>query len=256
MQILALHGFTGRGSDFTTFTELIGGEWRCPDLPGHGPDPQLECSPDATIDFVERKRSAIYSPLPTPKNILLGYSLGGRAALQHAVAYPEVWDALILISPNPGIEDPAERAARRSADEVLAQRIELNGAPAFIEFWKETPMIRSQKNINPEARSSMAAARQAHTTEGLAASLRQFGQGTCPNLWPELNRLSMPLLLISGEKDHKYTQIAKRMVPQLSTPNSPLLTHAVIDNVSHMPHLEAPDSTAEVVRHFLNTLLV
>ena len=131
------------------FAELIGGEWHCPDLPGHGPDPQLDCTPVATVEFLERELTTIYSPLPTPKNILLGYSLGARAALQHAVAYPEVWDALILISPNPGIEDPAERAARRSADEVLAQRIERHGALAFIEFWKETQMIRSQKTSIP-----------------------------------------------------------------------------------------------------------
>ena len=255
MQFLALHGFTGRWSDFKTFAELIGGEWHCPDLPGHGPDPQLDCTPVATVEFLERELTTIYSPLPTPKNILLGYSLGARAALQHAVAYPEVWDALILISPNPGIEDPAERAARRSADEVLAQRIERHGALAFIEFWKETPMIRSQKNIYPEVRARMAATRKAHTTEGLAASLRQFGQGTCPNLWPELNRLSMPLLIISGEKNHKYTQIAKRMAPPRRTPDSPLHTHTVINSVGHMPNLEAPDATAEVIHQFLNTNL-
>ena len=255
MQFLALHGFTGRGSDFKTFAELIGGEWHCPDLPGHGPDPQLDCTPVATIEFLERELATSYSPLPTSKNILIGYSLGGRAALQHAVAYPEVWDALILIIPNPGIEDPAERAARRSADEALAQRIERHGALAFIEFWKETPMIRSQKNIYPEVCARMAATRQAHTTEGLAASLRQFGQGTCPNLWPELNRLNMPLFIISGEKDHKYTEIAKRIVNARCTPKSPVHTHTAINNVGHMPQLEAPEVTAKVIRQFLNTNL-
>jgi 2-succinyl-6-hydroxy-2,4-cyclohexadiene-1-carboxylate synthase len=257
MHILALHGFTGRGTDFAPFAERVGSEWHCPDLPGHGPDPRLDCTPEATLGFVEAERATCHSQRSTfsvqrstfsvqGPRVLLGYSMGARAALQHAVAHPAAWDALILISPHPGIEDPAERAARRASDETLADRIERGGVAAFLEFWQQTPMIRSQRQIHPDWRKAMQTARAGHSARGLAASLRQFGQGACPHLWPEWSRLALPTLLITGQNDRKYTDVAIRMSSQRAASDVPSPIHVAIDDVHHMPHLEAPEASAEV----------
>ncbi len=173
--------------------------------------------------------------------------MGARAALLHATAHPELWDALILISPNPGIEDAAERAARRKSDESLALRIEREGIPAFLEFWQNTPIIRSQQNIRPDWLHTMQASRLCHTAPGLTASLRQFGQGSCPNLWPELSKLTMPVLCITGAVDEKYGAIAAHIQARL-----PHATHHVIPAAGHMPHLEAPDPTAAAIRKFVD----
>ncbi len=265
MQILALHGFTGRGSDFAPFAELVGGDWHYPDLPGHGPDPDLDCTPEATVDFVERERTNYFQrnkAKPDPSSdlcpltsVLLGYSLGARAALQHAIVHPEAWDALILISPNPGIENPAERADRRATDAKLADRIERDGAAPFIEFWQQTPMIRSQQSIRHDWRAQMQIARESHTAEGLATSLRQFGQGSCPNLWPELNTLTMPLCLVTGEQDRKYADIAQKMHNTLSRRHEMKADQfSIVPAVGHMPHLEAPEATARIVRQFIESI--
>jgi 2-succinyl-6-hydroxy-2,4-cyclohexadiene-1-carboxylate synthase len=240
--ILALHGFTGAGADFAPFADLCGGTWHCPDLPGHGSDPQLDCAPDATVAFI---RSQISSLRPRP-SILLGYSMGARAALQHAVRYPDIWDALILISPNPGIEDAAERAERRAVDEKLARRIENEGVDAFIDFWQNTPMIRSQKKIRLDWWKQMHANRLIHTAEGLTNSLRHFGQGQCPNLWPNLTNLTMPVLLLTGADDAKYTRLAQRMFGQL--PNA---MQSAVEGFGHMPHLEGPEICADILDKFL-----
>lgn len=250
MRILALHGFTGCGDDFTEFSPLCHSvdTWHCPNLPGHGPEPSLNCTPEATLRFVEAERSTSNAQHSTP-NILLGYSMGARAALQHACKYPDAWDALILISPNPGIEDNVTRAERRSVDEKLAQRIERKGVDDFIKFWQSTPMIRSQKNIRPDWCDAMQANRQQHTATGLATSLRQFGQGHCPNLWPELDKLAMPTLLVTGSEDLKYTRIAERMFARL-----PYSVIEVIDGIGHMPHLEGPETCADAINDFLNDL--
>lgn len=250
MRILTLHGFTGVGSDFAPLAELCTGSWHYPNLPGHGPNPSLDCSPEATVRFVEAERTNFNVQHSTPK-ILLGYSMGARAALHHVIENPDHWDALILISPNPGIENEDERAERRAVDEKLAQRIENEGTDAFIEFWQNTPMIRSQKNIRPGWREVMQANRKLHTPEGLATSLRQFGQGNCPNLWPELSKLKLPILLVTGSEDLKYTAIAERMANELSTFHAQPTTHAIIDGVSHMPHLEDPAKTVEFVEEFI-----
>lgn len=241
MGILALHGFTGVGDDFTPFAQLYGGTWNTPNLPGHGPHPQLDCSPDANIRFIQSQAAGLH-PLPS---ILLGYSMGARAALLHAYEYPDRWKALILISPNPGIKNEEDRAVRREVDEKLAQRIEQDGAAAFIEFWQNTPMIRSQKKIRPEWRQAMQANRAKHTGKGLATSLREFGQGSCPNLWPELHKLRMPVLLITGEEDLKYSAIAEEM--QAVLPNC--MWNSVAGS-GHAPHLEHPKTCVEAISGF------
>ena len=248
MSILALHGFTGCGADFAPLAQEVGGEWHCPALPGHGPESQIDCSPQGTVDCINKVITHHQSPATTQK-ILLGYSMGARAALLHAAYYPEVWDALILISANPGIEDETERASRRIADAELADSIERLGMQAFLEFWQETPLIRSQKNIAGDLQASMQANRLKNTSIGLAKSLCQFGQGNAPNLWPELAKLTMPALLITGEKDTKYTNIAQRMQAVL-----PHASHFTVSDASHMPHLEQCDPVKMAIHTFLADL--
>jgi len=244
MSILALHGFTGCGADFLPLAQQVGGEWHCPELPGHGPGSQLDCSPQGTVDYINKVLTH-HQPSDTTQKILLGYSMGARAALLHAAYHPEVWDTLILISGNPGIEDETERANRRIADAELADSIERLGMQAFLEFWQETPLIRSQKHITGNLRASMQANRLKNTSIGLAKSLRQFGQGDAPNLWPELGKLTVPALLITGEKDTKYTNIAQRM--QAVLPHASRIT---IPNASHMPHLEQSDLVIKAIHTF------
>lgn len=261
-KLLALHGFTGLGTDFKPFSELVKGvTWHCPNMPGHGPKPLTDCSPEAVLDFIQTETRALQPPAsaiqpqasgfrPQPsalRKVLLGYSMGARAALLHAVSYPQAWDRLILISPNPGIEDETARAQRRLTDERLAARIERHGVAAFLEFWQNTPLIRIQKTIRSDWLEPMQAQRQTHQTTGLAASLRMFGQGHCPNLWPRLEGLTMPVLLITGRKDPAYTEIARRMTGKL--PNAKWVE---IEDAGHMPHLESPTQCAAEIQQFLS----
>lgn len=175
--------------------------------------------------------------------------MGARAALLHAVKYPDFWDALILISGTSGIESDVERANRKQQDDSLADRILHNGVDAFLSYWQQTPLIRSQQNVLPEWREKMQASRSQHTAEGLAASLREFGQGSYPNLLTQLHTLYCPVLLITGKEDDKYCTRSERMVKQL--PNA---QWKVIPKVGHAPHLEAPDSTATLISTFRNAL--
>ena len=245
MFILALHGFTGCGADFAPLARTIGGEWHCPELPGHVRESKLDCSPKGTVDCIN-KVLINHRLAATTQKILLGYSMGARAALLHATHHPDVWNALILISANPGIEKEINRSNRRIADAKLADSIERLGMKVFLEFWQETPLIRSQKDIPSDQQALMKANRLKNTSAGLAKSLRQFGQGSAPNLWPEIGKLAMPALLITGEKDTKYTNIAQRM--QKVLPNA---SHVSILNTSHMPHLEQSDSVEKAIKAFI-----
>lgn len=241
MEILALHGFTGCGDDFAPLAALSPFRWHCPDLPGHGQMHAAKCTPDAIADWVNTEAHSIQSP-----KILLGYSMGARAALLHAVQHPKMWAALILISGNPGIEDEITRQKRQASDQALAAKIESEGVRAFIDFWQQQALIQSQANIQPEWRSAMRGNRLKHTPAGLVSSICDFGQGQFPNLWPKLKQLKMPILLITGTNDTKYTDISTRIAQHL-----PATEQISIQNTGHSPHFEAPSQTLEILDSFI-----
>ncbi|MGB0272588.1 MAG: alpha/beta fold hydrolase [Opitutales bacterium] len=248
--VLALHGFTGCGEDFDGFSPLCHSldHWHCPNLPGHGAQQShlpIQCDPAATLQHLE---ATLTDCTPTP-DFLIGYSMGARASLQFALTNPARWKALILISPNPGIQQASQRERRRILDNALAERIEREGVPAFIQYWQETPLIQSQQKIAAEHRARMQANRVQHCVRGLAASLREFGQGSCPNLQARLSQLTMPILILTGANDPQYTKIGTKMADHL-----PSAKHITIEGAGHMPHLEAPSASATAVDQFIETV--
>jgi 2-succinyl-5-enolpyruvyl-6-hydroxy-3-cyclohexene-1-carboxylate synthase/2-succinyl-6-hydroxy-2,4-cyclohexadiene-1-carboxylate synthase len=247
--VLALHGFTGGGADFAPLAlALPEWTWRTPNLPGHAPDPAVpgapgdDCHPAACIQYLD-------TISPTPPGVpavLLGYSLGGRLALRHALAHPGRWAALVLIATSPGLADPRERAVRQTEDERLAAEILAHGVPTFLEQWQRRPLIATQSRIPANWRNTMQARRLRLRAAGLAASLRQFGQGAVPPVWDRLPELRLPVLLVAGAEDPAYVALAKAMRDQL--PSADLL---IVPNAGHMAHLENLPAFVQGLRRFL-----
>src|SRR6185503_14272 len=128
-----------------------------------------------------------------------GYSMGGRIALHTALTLgPEIVTRLVLVGASPGLADPAERAARRAADDALAARIETLDIEAFAREWGAQPLFAGQ----PERVAAAAHAdRLRNTPAGLAGALRGLGTGVMQPLWDRLPELSIPVTLIVGARD-------------------------------------------------------
>ena len=174
--------------------------------------------------------------------LVLGYSMGGRVALHLALAAPERVRALVLESASPGIVNLTERAARRAADEALAARIERDGLDAFVRYWEALPLFAAQARLLEEARARQRTQRLASNPHGLANSLRGAGAGAQDSLWDRLDRLPMPVLLVTGTLDARYQGIATEMASHL-----PHAQHASIPNAGHTPHLEQPEAFSATV---------
>jgi 2-succinyl-6-hydroxy-2,4-cyclohexadiene-1-carboxylate synthase len=172
----------------------------------------------------------------------LGYSMGGRFLLHLALANPELVERLVLVGATAGIDDAAERAARREQDEAMAQRVERDGVEAFVAAWLDQPLFAG---LGPDVRFEDA--RAENTVEGLAESLRQAGTGAQDPLWDRLHRLDMPALVVTGALDAKFTALGRRLVESIG-PNAEL---AVIPGAGHAAHLERPDEFLRVLRGFL-----
>lgn len=246
--LVLLHGFTGSRTTWQQLTAALGHHYTCviPDHVGHG----LSGAPPAVDryrmrrvvdDLAEVLRASGYE-----RAAWLGYSMGGRTALQVAVHRPEIVSALILEGASPGIADANERAERIAADEALAARIEAEGVDWFADYWGALPMWDTQTSLHPVIRVALRQQRLAQRAVGLANSLRGMGAGAQEPVWDRLDEVRMPVQLIAGALDEKYAGIAREMA--LALPNA---TIELIEDAGHAAHLEQADAFATVVLDFL-----
>jgi 2-succinyl-6-hydroxy-2,4-cyclohexadiene-1-carboxylate synthase len=229
--VLLLHGFTNTGASWDPVVAALGERYRAlaPDIRGHGSASETR---PVTLDAVIADLAA----LAPHRFTVAGYSQGGRIALHAALALPERVERMVLIGASPGIADPAERAARRAADEALAGEIERAGIDEFATRWAATPVLAGQ---SPEISAAAHADRLRSTPAGVAAALRGLGTGALPPLWGRLEQLSMPVTLIVGERDAKFRAIGERMAAAIERARL-----IVVRGVGHAAHLEAPEAVA------------
>jgi 2-succinyl-6-hydroxy-2,4-cyclohexadiene-1-carboxylate synthase len=232
------HGFTQSAKSWTTFQRLL--ESRLPgattiaiDLPGHG-DAESPADLDlwASADLLADQGGP---------GVYVGYSMGGRVALHTALAHPDVVDRLVLIGATAGIDDPDERAARRAADERLADHIEAVGVGTFIDEWLTNPLFAGLTDA-----TAQRADRLRNSPAGLAASLRATGTGTQTPLWDRLGEIECPVLVLVGEHDAKFTELGRRLVCGLSRGEL-----VVVPGAGHSVHLEQPDATVDAIAAWL-----
>lgn len=237
--LVLLHGFTGAGSAFDHLRDILGARFRvtAPDLPGHGN------STDATgwEDALEALRDA----LPSEPFFLAGYSMGARLALAFALRHSARVRSLLVESGSPGIEDPAERFRRRAEDDRLAAFALREGVAAFVARWEEHPTLVGLRDLPAPVATALRERRLRSSAAGLASALRHLGAGAQPPLWDELPRLRVPTLLLAGEDDAKFGDIARRMAGRILGARLQLLP-----GCGHFPHLETPARYAEAAAGF------
>ncbi len=148
-------------------------------------------------------------------------------------------ERLILVGASPGLADEQERAARRAADDALADRIETLEIEAFAREWGAQPLFADQP---ARVAAGAHADRLRNTPQGLAAALRGLGTGVMEPLWDRLPELHIPVTLVVGERDEKFSALAERMLARL--PDARLV---VVAGAGHAAHLEAPGAVAEAI---------
>lgn len=236
--LVLLHGFTQTGTSWGPVVHALEGRFPIfvPDAPGHGRSTGVQADLWATADLLA-------GAVPE-KATWVGYSMGGRTALHLALAHPDKVLRLVLISTSAGIEDPGQRAARRAADDVLAERIQQEGTERFLAGWLAQPLFATLSSADAGLDDRLT-----NTPGGLASSLRLAGAGAQGPLWARLGELGasgLPVLLVAGELDHDYRHHAARMAKLIgSTARTEMIVGA-----GHACHLERPAEVAAAITRF------
>ena len=218
-----------------------------PDLPGHGASPAPNESEALSAAHTAEALAALMSSLSSRRYDLIGYSFGGRIAYHLLSYHGSQIQSAVLESTSPGIEDPVVREERRRQDEHLAQEIQERGLDWFIPYWNHLPLFASQASLAEPRRQEQDDERRRHHAFGLAQSLRGAGTGTQGSLWSLLPTISIPLLIITGALDAKYSQIGGAM--HATSRQSQWVS---VEGAGHNVHLERPEEFLRLVSQFLS----
>jgi|694.fasta_scaffold26243_9 2-succinyl-6-hydroxy-2,4-cyclohexadiene-1-carboxylate synthase len=225
LNIIALHGFLGSPADWVPFREMI--------------------THPLALDREElpfREWALYFNQTKVPKvgkNLLIGYSLGARLAMHILLDNPSLWAGAIFISGHPGLKTKEEQQARLSSDRHWAQRFLTEPWDLLIQEWNRNPIFDNR----PFAVDHLE---QDFDRKTLANQLCHWSLGHQENLRPQLKKLNIPLLFMSGEKDSKFSAIAQECT---------FASIAIIPGVAHRIPWENPVLFQEQVELFAKRLV-
>jgi 2-succinyl-6-hydroxy-2,4-cyclohexadiene-1-carboxylate synthase len=247
-RVVFLHGFWGDRQSFERVIEELGDRIYALslDLPGHG---QTPVGQNCSIETVATQAIDLLDRLEFWPCTIVGYSMGGRLALYIALmtlGNPNQLTGLVLESASPGLADPIARADRRRNDEIWANRLESEPIDRVLDDWYRQPIFNSL--VEHRSFQRLRSQRLAQHGPSLAQMMRGLGLGQQPNLWPLLPLLTIPTLLIVGDRDTKFIAINQR----IQALNSEKVALRIASDCGHNCHIEAPENYAAIVISFLS----
>ena len=240
--VVVLHGFTQNQAVLEPFARLLAEltlrQVRLVDLPGHGGSAGVILDLGATADLVAEV---------APGAALVGYSLGGRIGLTLAHRHPNALAALVVVGANPGLADPAERAARLAADRRLAERLAeaagIDDLRAFLASWLGNPLFGGIP-----ADVAGLEARLSNQPGPMAKMLVATSLGVQEDLWGAARAIEVPALYLHGERDEKFARLAERYCAG----SAGRVRRSAVPGAAHYAIGEAPYATASTIAAFLD----
>lgn len=233
-----LHGAVGAASDWRAVaTELAqsGISTRAVDLWRF-----LQCESVPMPEFGKRLNADCEGEVSRgQRRILIGYSMGGRLAL-HALLEGGPWDAAVIISANPGLEDTQQASERRSQDTVWATRALTASWADFLNDWNAQPILGGAMRDEREEKKLIQRRRE------IARSFVDWSVGNQQPLWDRLPEIQVPVLWIAGENDEKFSAMATRAAQAADH-----FEVAIAPSVGHRVPWEKQAWMIETMREFL-----
>lgn len=275
--VVLIHGFLGGPSDWDPFQSALRREAGAAAFP---------CVTVDLLDVARRIKSAststcaiglpelaarIWADLEADARTqdgfdLVGYSMGGRIALDMAVQRGDAESfsrsdspMFVFVSAHPGLDDSNERAVRAASDDRCADRLALLNAAkdpgvrrelasAFLDEWYGQALFSTLRvrddfvNLVERRRNDLA-----HADSGLlwAAIVSGCSPGRSSSQWDALARKTHNCSMIVGGRDARYVAVANRA-------RSSGMCAAVIADAGHAVHLEQP---AQLAAHLIQLRL-
>lgn len=239
--MLLIHGFDSSIFEFRRLIPQLSAQVWAMDLLGFGFTDRTTTAPITPAAIKQHLYSFWQQQIGQPV-ILIGASMGGAAAIDFALDFPEAVEKLVLI-------DSAGFAAGPAMGKFMVPPLD-SWATSFLKNPGVRRRISQQAYcdrtlVTPDAELCAALHLQMpRWKEALIAFTKSGGYNFLDGY---IQKIESPTLIIWGERDKILgTKDAKRF--EHTIPSSQLIW---ITNCGHVPHLEKPRNTAEAIMSFL-----
>lgn len=236
--LVFLHGLLGCGKDWQqTIDYLSDYPSVCLDLPGHGLSALNSCNNfKECCDQISDTLLTQFEP--HRPIVLIGYSMGGRIAMNGVVNNHFAGlnlQQLIVEGGNFGLSSPMDRAARWEHDVQWAERFTNQPIEQVLSDWYQQAVFSS---LNHAQRQKLIAKRSANLGPQVANMMLATSLAKQDYLLDALSSSAVAVHYICGEKDDKFSQLAKRSG----------LSFSQVAEAGHNVHVEQPQAFAEIVK--------
>ena len=166
---------------------------------------------------------------PDEGEVLLGYSMGGRLALQ--LLERQRFARAVIVSAGLNATDDE----RRLRDDAWARRFESEEWASLMRAWNAQAVFGGH---------ALARLERDYNRAELARQLREWSPAVLPP--PRVEEIDTPILWIAGERDAKYVDVARRAVERL--PQAQLW---ICPDAGHRVPWEQPELFVTRLRDFL-----
>jgi 2-succinyl-6-hydroxy-2,4-cyclohexadiene-1-carboxylate synthase len=233
--LIFLHGFLGSRLDWVPMIESLQNRYRCiaVDLPSHGKSPYFD---DVFAALEKTLLSLSEDSLP----ILVGYSLGGRLALNYGNKHPEKIKGLIALSSHTGLKTKLEKHERKKKDLLWEERLKTLSSDEFLKLWYKQPVFASLQK-RPELLKELLERRSYQNGLELANVLNQVSLRK-QSLYDTFRH---PVHFLFGEEDGAYVDLYSSIPSSLKKE---------IKNAGHPVHLENPMACIGAIQEIIGNI--
>lgn len=245
--VLLLHASASSARQWQGLAQALQPHWRVltPDFHGHGERDAWRG--DAPMSLADEAALGAALLAEAGGGFVVGHSYGGAVALTLASRWPSLVHGLVAYEPvllrllmdDAGSRDIVRDAAAiaQGLRALLDHDQDERAARLFVEYWS-----------GPGAWELMPLARRAAVVMRMPSVLRQYDALVRePALLPQLSRLRLPALLLSGERTVRLT----RRVAALLREGLPQAQHEVLPGLDHMSPVTRPEAFERRVLRFL-----
>ncbi|WP_248929973.1 alpha/beta fold hydrolase [Paenibacillus hamazuiensis] len=238
LSLVFLHYYGGSLRTWGKITDVLKEEYHCIAYDQRGWGDSEKSAASYTIKDLADDAQALIRELGLKRYVIIGHSMGGKAAQLLASRQPDGLEALILVAPSPPTPQDMPQEMRKAMVHFYDNR---EGAEIALSNIALLPLEENVREMVLEDMQKSAPMARAAWPE--IAMLEDISA--------EVMHIEVPTLVLAGESDP---------VDRLETLNSELLPRIpqaelrVISRTGHLSPLEAPDQISAEISNFLAKL--
>ena len=240
--LVFLHGFLGNSSDWKDVIHYLKDDFHCVtiDLPGHGRSVASAAPLTNGFERCHKHIKFTLDELNIQRYSMLGYSLGGRIALDYARSQNDARLVnLILESSHIGLSNEEARTQRYQRDLSWAERFAIQPIDETLYQWYEQTIF---DDLDCEQKDLLIDKRNHNYGAYLANMLLSTSLANQQNATDFLSTTELSITYLYGQKDNKFKGVSALM------PVRENIKIKCFNGLGHNTHQQDPISYANTIK--------